>query len=207
MVLLKGSPKGIMISVNDVDFDTGRQELEEKLLASGAFFKDAELSVFLTSNSLTEAEVYFLRDTLVRTLKESKITFIASEPKMLPQQHSELDELEADESVTKYVRRTIKSGETLEHAHSIVIFGDVEEGGKVVAGGNVFVLGNLFGYVHAGAGGNLDAIVAAAKLLPEKLLIGDKSIKVKKSAVKRLMNGKAEMAFVHRNLIKIEQYT
>ena len=207
MVILKGSPKGIMISVNDTDFDTGRQELTEKLLSSKAFFKGAELRVFLTSNTLTEAEVFFLRDTVSRVLEETEVTFIDSEPKMLPQKHSELEELDADESVTKYVRRTVKSGETLDYAHSFVIIGDVEEGAKIIAGGSVMVLGNLFGFVHAGAGGNKDAIVVAAKLMPEKLLIADYSAQIKKSTVKRLINGKPEMAYVHRNAVKIEQYT
>ena len=40
MIILKGSPKGISVSVDDTDFETGRAELIEKLSASKEFFKD-----------------------------------------------------------------------------------------------------------------------------------------------------------------------
>lgn len=207
MITLKGSPKGIVIFVDDVDYETGRKELAEKLMASAEFFKDVELNVFLTSNTLSEAELYFLRDTITRVLAEAVVLFPEEAPKILPQRHSDIDELEADESVTKYVRKTVKSGETVEYPYSVVIIGDVEEGASVIAGGNVTVMGNLFGTVHAGAGGNRSAVVIAMKLMPEKLLISDVSAVVKQSTVKRILGGKPEIAYVARNAVKIEQYT
>ena len=207
MVILKGSPKGIMISVDDTNYENGQKELAEKLSASVDFFRGAELSVFLTSNSLTEAEVFFLRDTVCRTLTETTVEFITEEPKMLPQKHSDIDALDEDESVTKYVRRTVKSGETIHFEHSLMIIGDVEEGAKVSAGKNVTVMGNLFGVVHAGAGGNRHAVIIAGKLMPQKLMIADMSVPVKQSTIKRLIAGKPEIAYVFKNTIKIEQYT
>lgn len=207
MITLKGSTKGIVIYVDDTDYLTGRIELEEKLLSSASFFKNADLRVFLTSNSLTEMELFFLRDTVTRVLCEAQVTFAEEAPKMLPQRHSELEELERDESVTKYVSRTVKSGETLEYAHSIVIIGDVEAGAKVAAGGNITVMGNLFGDVHAGAGGNQEAVVIASKLMPQTLLIDDLSVQVKPSTVKRFIGGKPEIAYISKGTIKIRQYT
>ena len=84
MIILKGSPKGISVSVDDTDFDTGRAELVEKLSASKEFFKDIALEVFLTSNSLTEAEVYLLQPAVREALCETDVTFIETEPKMIP---------------------------------------------------------------------------------------------------------------------------
>ena len=83
----------------------------------------------------------------------------------------------------------------------------VEAGAKVVAGGNVFILGSLYGSVHAGAGGRKDAAVVAMKLMPERLLICDLSVKVKQSAIKRLFSNVPEIAYIAGNAIKIEQYT
>lgn len=207
MIILKGSPKGISLSVDDTDFDTGREELKEKLTQNKDFFKDAELSVYMTSNTLTEAEVFLLRETVQQVLEETTVCFIDSEPRMIPQQHSPLEDLEADEGITKFCRKTIKRGETVEYAENLVVIGDVEAGAKVIAGGNVFVLGALYGSVHAGAGGRRDAAVVAMKLMPERLMISDLSVKHKQSAIKRIFSNVPEIAYVSKNAIKIEQYT
>ena len=207
MIILKGSPKGILVSVDDTDFETGRYELFEKLSASKEFFKGIDLEVYLTSNALTEAEVFELQPIVMEALSETNVLFIDHEPKMIPKKHSPLDDLESDEGITKFLRKTVKSGETIEYDKNIVIIGDVEAGAKVVAGGNVFVMGTLFGTVHAGAGGKQDAVVVAMKLMPETLMISDLSIKVKQSAIKRIFSNVPEIAYAFQNTIKIEQYT
>ena len=207
MIILKGSPKGISVAVDDTDFETGRAELIEKLSASKEFFKDIALEVFLTSNSLTEAEVYLLQPAVREALCETDVTFIETEPKMIPKKHSPLDELGPNEGITKFCRKTVKAGETVEYDNNLVVIGDVEAGAKVVAGGNVFILGSLYGSVHAGAGGRKDAAVVAMKLMPERLLICDLSVKVKQSAIKRLFSNVPEIAYIAGNAIKIEQYT
>ncbi len=207
MILLKGSPKGISLFVNDTDFDTGREELKEKLTASKDFFKNADLSVYMTSNTLTEAEVFLMRETVEKVLAETNITFMDNEPRMVPMQHSPLEDLAADEGVTKFFRGTVHAGETVEYDENLVVIGDVESGAKVIAGGNVFVMGTLSGSVHAGAGGRRDAAVVAMKLMPEQLMISDLSIKRKQSTIKRLFSNVPEIAYVAKNAIKIEQYT
>ncbi len=207
MIILKGSPKGILVSVDDTDFETGKAELYEKLFASKEFFKGIDLDVYLTSNVLTETEVFELQPIVCEALCETNVLFIDHEPKMIPKKHSPLDELGSDEGITKFLRKTISSGETIEYDNNIVIIGDVEAGAKVTAGGNVFVMGTLFGTVHAGAGGKADAVVVAMKLMPETLMISDFSIKVKQSTIKRIFSNVPEIAYVAQNTIKIEQYT
>ena len=207
MITLKGSPKGIMISIDDVSYETGRQELEEKLIVSRDFFKGTEVSIFLSSNTLTEAEVFFLRDTVVRVLADSVVTFIESAPKMLPKTHSDLEDLAEDESVTKFVRKTVKSGETVKSKYSLVVIGDVEEGATVEADGSVIVLGKLAGTVCAGKNGKRDSVVVAMRLMPEKLSICELSVSVKKNVLKKLYSTKPEIAYVYKSTIKVEQYT
>ncbi len=208
MIILKGSPKGILVSVDDTDLETGRAELASKLSASKEFFKEISLEVFLTSNSLTEAEVWELRPVVEEVLCETEVVFLDYEPKMIPKKHSPLDELGDDEGITKFVRKTVSAGETVEYENNLVIIGDVEAGAKVSAGGNVFVLGTLSGIVHAGAKGKPDAVVVAMKLMPERLSIGEFSTFVKPpSAIKRFFSSVPEIAYVAENAIKIEQYT
>ncbi len=71
------------------------------------------------------------------------------------------------------VRRTLRSGQAIQHPGHVVILGDVNPGAQVVAGGDVVVWGRLRGVVHAGAGGDDGALVCALELVPIQLRIGD----------------------------------
>jgi septum site-determining protein MinC len=70
------------------------------------------------------------------------------------------------------VRRTLRSGQTVRHTGHVVVVGDVNPGAEIIAGGDVVVWGRLRGTVHAGAGGNDDAVVCALMLAPTQLRIG-----------------------------------
>ncbi|HEY0603192.1 MAG TPA: septum site-determining protein MinC [Herpetosiphonaceae bacterium] len=71
------------------------------------------------------------------------------------------------------VVRTLRSGQVLRHPSHITIIGDVNPGAEVVAGGSVLVWGRLRGTVHAGALGDLTAVVCALELTPSLLRIAD----------------------------------
>jgi len=70
------------------------------------------------------------------------------------------------------VRRTLRSGQTVRHTGHVVVIGDVNPGAEIIAGGDVVVWGRLRGTVHAGAGGDDDAVVCALMLAPTQLRIG-----------------------------------
>ena len=69
------------------------------------------------------------------------------------------------------VRRTLRSGFSLQHSGHVVVIGDVNPGAEIIAGGDVIVWGRLRGMVHAGAEGNEDAVVCALDLSPTQLRI------------------------------------
>lgn len=71
------------------------------------------------------------------------------------------------------VRQTIRSGQTTSSlTGSVVIYGDVNPGGEVVASGDIIVLGALRGNAHAGANGRLSSVIIAMELVPLQLQIG-----------------------------------
>ena len=70
------------------------------------------------------------------------------------------------------VRRTLRSGQTVRHTGHVIVVGDVNPGAEIIAGGDVVVWGRLRGTVHAGAGGDDDAVVCALVLAPTILRIG-----------------------------------
>ena len=207
MITLKGSPKGIMIIIDAENLENATFELKEKLLECSEFFNEDELEVFLTSPTLTEAEVYSLRAIAEEGLKNTKAVFIEHPPKLLPKQHSLLDELSDDEGITKFVRTTVKLGEVLESDYNLIVIGDVESGAVVRSKENIFIMGSLFGTAVAGCDGKADSVIVAMRLLAEKIEIAGTTKTPKTSALKKFLPGVPEIAYILGDEIKIEQYT
>ena len=73
----------------------------------------------------------------------------------------------------QFYKGTLRKRQVLESESSIVILGDVEPGAKVVSKGNIVIVGDLYGSVHAGAYDNRDAYIVALSMQPKRLCIGD----------------------------------
>jgi septum site-determining protein MinC len=56
-----------------------------------------------------------------------------------------------DEADARMVYLTLRSGQRIETEHSVIVFGDVNSGAEIIAGGDIVVLGKLRGVAHAGA--------------------------------------------------------
>ena len=68
--------------------------------------------------------------------------------------------------------RTLRSGAVLRHGGDVVLYGDVNPGAEILAGGNITVLGTLMGVVHAGTRLGERAWVLALDLKATQLRIG-----------------------------------
>lgn len=74
---------------------------------------------------------------------------------------------------TLLIKRTVRSGQRISYNGNVVILGDVNPGAEVIATGDILVMGNLRGIVHAGAKGDNQASVVAFRLWPTQLRIGN----------------------------------
>lgn len=63
-----------------------------------------------------------------------------------------------------YLKNTVRSGLEVRHPGTIIILGDVNPGGTVIAAGDVFVWGRLRGMAHAGARGNQMSQIMALQM-------------------------------------------
>ncbi|NIO70375.1 MAG: septum site-determining protein MinC [Anaerolineae bacterium] len=81
--------------------------------------------------------------------------------------------LAQDTASGSLVRRTLRSGQVVQHPGHVVVIGDVNPGAEIIAGGDVVVWGKLRGIVHAGATGDDGAVVCALSLAPLQLRIGN----------------------------------
>jgi septum site-determining protein MinC len=72
-----------------------------------------------------------------------------------------------------YLQATVRSGVEIRHPGTVVVLGDVNAGGAIIADGDILVWGRLRGVAHAGAKGNTRCLIASLQMEPTQLRIGD----------------------------------
>ncbi|MEL6502562.1 MAG: septum site-determining protein MinC, partial [Cyanobacteria bacterium J06623_1] len=72
-----------------------------------------------------------------------------------------------------YLETTVRSGVEIRHRGSVIILGDVNPGGIVVADGDILIWGRLRGVAHAGAQGNSECTIMALQMEPTQLRIAN----------------------------------
>lgn len=176
LVTIKSSHSGIELRLNaELPFPDLLKAVEEKFRQSADFFKNAKMAVSFSGRTLSISEEEQLIQVITQTTNLEIICII---------DHDERKELiykravtqclsEREKSDGQFYRRTLKRRQLLESESSIVILGDVEFGAKVVAKGNIIILGTLYGSVHAGAAGDRNAFIIALSMQPQRLVIGD----------------------------------
>lgn len=72
-----------------------------------------------------------------------------------------------------YLEKTVRSGEEVRHPGHIILLGDLNPGGIVIADGDILIWGRLRGITHAGASGNRECLIMALQMEPTQLRIAD----------------------------------
>ncbi len=174
LVSFKGNKDGIYIYVKEGSFQKIKEQLDSTLKKAGSFFKGAKV-ISIKGKKLSVDEKEELKGIIINKygLNVDDITDVIDE---------EVDYYDSTQSqffegiedgYTKFIRTTIRSGQTVESDGNLVIIGDINPGGIVVAKGNIVILGALRGIAHAGCDGNRGAVVAAFLLQPTQLRIAD----------------------------------
>ena len=99
-----------------------------------------------------------------------------------------------------YLEMTVRSGVEIRHPGTVIILGDLNPGGIVVADGDILVWGRLRGVAHAGATGNRECLIMAVQMEPTQLRIADA---VARSPEKSPMQFLPEVAYVTPEGIRI----
>ncbi len=80
-------------------------------------------------------------------------------------------------SRARFYEGAVRAGRVVESDGHLILVGNVERGGTLIANGNVIVLGSLCGSVQAGCMGNRDAYIIALDMRPTDLRIAHASAK------------------------------
>lgn len=135
--------------------------------------------------------------------------FEEPEPSEDEEEHIKELRTEPEKLPTLYIRRTIRSGQSISSDGNIVIVGDVNPGAEIIAKGDVTVWGILAGIVHAGSDGNNFARIRALKLNPVQIRIGEVFARrpdtVNLPFIQKTSEYTPEEAFTHKGSIIIKK--
>ncbi len=219
IVIFKGIPNGILIILDkEVSFEDIEVALLEKVKNAKSFFEDANISISFKGRYLSEDEeiklleiiskesgldISFVNNSKIENTEEEATYPSSSKNKIeqnsfIPQNYT----LDAKNNFTHFHKGSLRSGQKMDFSGSVVIIGDVNPGGKIIAEGNVIVLGKLKGVVHAGCKGDKNCFISALHMMPTQLIIGD-CLAYFPNDIKRDII--PEYAYVKDNQIFVEQ--
>ena len=183
---IKGIRDGLLVTLGEGDWPDLQAALLSQIREQGSFYQGAKLALDVGNQILRAVDLGGLRDQLSdrgislwavisnspTTEQTARVLGMAtrlSNPKP-DRPIRPLDTTLTGENAV-LVQRTLRSGFKLVHQGHVVVIGDVNPGAEIIARGSVVVWGRLKGVVHAGADGDLGAIVCALELSPTQLRI------------------------------------
>lgn len=158
----------------EAEFDVLAEIIAKKFRDSAKFFKGARMAVSFSGRVLTRSEEDEILDIIGNNTDIEILCIVSYDEKMEAAYRSIAEQslLDIEKRNGQFYRGTLAKRQVLESDDSIVILGDVEPGAKVIAKGNIVIMGTLYGSVHAGAAGDQSAFIAALSMQPKKLCIG-----------------------------------
>lgn len=159
-VTIKGTKDGLTLHLDDsCSYEDLKKELNHKLTESSRSNEDRLISVLVHTGNryLSKAQEEELKE-LIRQKKNLVVESIRSN--VLTK--VEAEKLKQDDEIIS-VAKIIRSGQVLEVPGDLLLIGDVNPGGTVKAGGNIFILGALKGIAHAGYNGDKNAVISDRK--------------------------------------------
>jgi septum site-determining protein MinC len=204
IIQIKGIREGLLVTFGEADWVTLSAALIAQIDEKPTFYQSARMALDVGSQVLHVSELVTLRDVLSErgitvwaVISNSATTEQTAQYLGLATRISKPKPITVRESVEAnqddkalWIQHTLRSGSRIEFAGNVIVFGDVNPGAEIIAGGSILVWGRLRGLVHAGAQGNPDAVVSALEFSPTQLRIaGEIAVSPKKES-----KGKVEIA-------------
>ena len=176
LVTIKSCRYGIEVHLNpEVSFDVLLEGIASKFRDSARFFEGSKMAVTFLDRVLSDEQEKEVLELITEITgidivciidrdEDNEMTYKSIVENML----TNIQKREG-----QFYRGTLRKRQVLESDASIIILGDVELGAKVIAKGNVVIVGSLYGSVHAGAAGNREAFIVSLTMQPKHLRIGD----------------------------------
>lgn len=172
-VVIKSNKYGInLILDRNLPFAELLDAIIARFRESGKFFRDAEIAISFEGRELNQEEECQIVEAITGQTGIKIICIVDNDEARTKLFRDRIDACNAPAS-GEFYRGTLRSGQILESASSIVIVGDVNPGARIISGKNIVVLGALNGNAYAGASGDGDCFIVALDMNPIQIQIGD----------------------------------
>ena len=210
-IKIKGENDGLMLGFPvDMPFSEIMEELGQKLESGAGFFLRGTLVRVprdrFAKEELAQMQELFRTHGLICRLAKLEPAMPPAPAREKVKQHvAEVSQETAAETQELQrmlvIDKTLRGGQAVETEGSVIVFGNVNPGAQITAGGSVDVRGTCRGVVHAGAAGDSTAFIIADHLMPTQIRIANY---VARSPDEPEYSGKAERAYVKDGQIVIE---
>ena len=151
----------IILNVNVIaEIQEVLEELQTKIPKLRDFYQSSKIPIRVTGKLFSETEIEMIKK-IINDEIDVEVKFDDVSDLLGLHAIKKTFETKTEISETKYIQNCIRSGQKEEYSGSLVIFGDVNAGAEIIAGGNIAILGSLRGFAHAGANGNTMAVISA----------------------------------------------
>ncbi len=178
-IVIKGIKEGLLVSIGDGCWEELCAHLIQQIDLKPDFFKGAMLVLDVGFRVLHPLEVEGLRVQLISRglgiahfITDSPTTKITL--KTLGLDEKKIDSTTARDLVplntqldgenALLINRTLRSGNKIHYPGHVVVIGDVNPGSEIIASGSVVIWGRLKGQIHAGAEGDIKAVICALEI-------------------------------------------
>ena len=172
ILLVSMKKKEIIIKINEeAEHEKVLEALNKKMAVLKKLYKEEKNPIKITGRFLKDKE----REEIKEIVKKEINVDISFDNVNELGLHGikKVYEQNVENSETLFFKGGVRSGQKIETEGSIVILGDVNSGAEIIAGENIVVLGVLRGLAHAGAKGNIKAIIASHKIESPQLRIAN----------------------------------
>lgn len=210
-VIIKSYNKGLAIHLDPVaNIEVIKQDLAKSFNDAASFFGESTVAITFEDRDLdstTERELA----NIITSNSKVHISCIAGKNQMtqalLKNALNQLEfKNEANQNNVQIYKGSLKDGRVIDVPGSVLILGDVYPGCSVIASGDIYVYGELYGQAYAGNRGDNGNIIAALDLKPEKLRIGGikyKPVEKPKWTIKNKTAPIPQVAYIEDDVIAL----
>ncbi len=227
-VAIKGVQDGLLVTISPTEeWSVLTTELSAKIDQQASFYSGARVTLDAGERPVPKDQLMGLKALLERrgiilwaVSTESQTTIdaaialdlrtsnVTAQPSARAETYddgvaSTFSNVDEDGTTGIMIRRTLRSGRIVRSQGHVVVFGDVNPGAEIIAGGDVIVWGRLSGNVHAGANGDENAVVCALDMIPTQLRIAGH---ITTSPDEKRRKPRPETAFIRDHRIVVDQW-
>ncbi|GEN82343.1 putative septum site-determining protein MinC [Sporosarcina luteola] len=192
-VTIKGTKDGLVLRLDDkCAYSDMIAELRNKV-SENSLEGLAEVKVHIGNRFCNEEELKEIMN-VVHESPHLRVSKIQSEVISIEECNRKVLEKQSETYIG-----IVRSGQVVNADGDLVVIGDVNPNGRVVAAGSIYILGRLKGIAHAGATGNEEAVIAASWLEATHLMIADKLETMTDELTILSEHPEMECAYIHPN--------